>query len=187
MADKYRVFSGVIYPDSESYNSLDVLETLKIKFKEWAYCLHDSDVNDDGNLKKAHIHWVGRGDPRTLSAVSKFLGLSEHDIELGKNFKALVQYLIHLNNPEKAQYSVDSVVTNIPDIGNMLRNLSEGQLVKDLCTAKIRMSWYDLVQYAIENDCYDVLRRNLGVVKLVWCEVDPHERELSEYHERRLM
>lgn len=187
MADKFRVFSGVIYPDSESYNSVDVLETVKTRFKEWAYCLHDCDYDDEGLRKKPHIHWVGRGDPRSLSAVAKFLGLKENEIELGKNFKALIQYLIHLNNPEKAQYSIDDVVTNISDIGKMLRNLSEGQLVKDLCTAKIRMSWYDLVQYAIENDCYDILRRNLGVVKLVWCEVDPRECKLSEFHERRLM
>ena len=185
MADKYRVFSGVIYPDSESYNPIEVLETLKTKFKEWAYCLHDSDVNDEGELKKPHIHWVGRGDPRTLSAVAKFLGLKENEVELGKNFKALIQYLIHLNNPEKAQYSIESVVTNIPDIGNMLRNLSEGQLCKDLASAKCRMSWYDLIQYAIENDCFDVLRRNMPLIKCVWMESD--ERVFKALAQRELM
>ena len=185
MADKYRVFSGVIYPDSESYNPIEVLETLKSKFKEWAYCLHDSDVNDDGELKKPHIHWVGRGDPRTLSAVAKFLGLKENEVELGKNFKALIQYLIHLNNPEKAQYSIESVVSNIPDIGNMLRNLSEGQLCKDLASAKCRMSWYDLIQYAIENDCFDVLRRNMPLIKCVWMESD--ERVFKALFQRELM
>lgn len=177
MADKYRVFSGVIYPDSESYNSVEVLETLKAKFKEWAYCLHDQDVNDDGELKKPHIHWVGRGDPRTLSAVAKFMGLNDHDIELGKNFKALIQYLIHMNNPEKYQYLPDDVVSNIPDISKFLRNLSEGQLVKDLASAKFRMSWYDLVQYATENDCFDVLRRNTPLLKLIWAEATKEEIE----------
>lgn len=185
MADKYRVFSGVVYPDSESYNCVQVLETLKSKFKEWAYCLHDSDINDDGELKKPHIHWVGRGDPRTLSAVAKFLCLKENEVELGKNFKALIQYLIHLNNPEKAQYSIEDVVTNISDIGNMLRNLSEGQLCKDLASAKCRMSWYDLIQYAIENDCFDVLRRNMPLIKCVWMESD--ERVFKALAQRELM
>lgn len=185
MADKYRVFSGVVYPDSESYNCVQVLETLKSKFKEWAYCLHDSDVNDEGELKKPHIHWVGRGDPRTLSAVAKFLGLKENEVELGKNFKALIQYLIHLNNHEKAQYSIEDVVSNIPDIGNMLRNLSEGQLCKDLASAKCRMSWYDLIQYAIENDCFDVLRRNMPLIKCVWMESD--ERVFKALAQRELM
>lgn len=185
MADKYRVFSGVIYPDSTSYNSIQVIETLKSKFKEWAYCLHDSDINDDGELKKPHIHWVGRGDPRTLSAVAKFLGIKDNDVVLGKNFKALIQYLIHLNNPEKAQYSIENVVTNIPDIGSMLRNLSEGQLCKDLASAKCRMSWYDLIQYAIENDCFDVLRRNMPLIKCVWMESD--ERVFKALVQRELM
>lgn len=170
MADKYRVFSGVIYPDSTSYDYDAVLSSLKARFKEWAYCLHDSDVNDDGEQKKSHVHWVARGDPRTLSAVSRFMGLKENEVELGKNFKALVQYLIHLNDPSKYQYSPDSVVSNIPDIKNYFRNLSEGQLVKDLASAKKSMSWFDLVQYSIENDCYDVFRRNLGVLKLIWIE-----------------
>lgn len=185
MADKYRVFSGVVYPDSESYNCVQVLETLKSKFKEWAYCLHDCDYDDEGWPKKPHIHWVGRGDPRTLSAVAKFLGLKENEVELGKNFKSLIQYLIHLNNPEKAQYSIDDVVTNIPDIGSMLRNLSEGQLCKDLASAKCRMSWYDLIQYAIENDCFDVLRRNMPLIKCVWMESD--ERVFKALIQRELM
>lgn len=185
MADKNRVFSGVIYPDSESYDCLKVLETLKLKFKEWAYCLHDCDYDDEGWRKKPHIHWVGRGDPRTLSAVAKFLGLKENEIELGKNFKALIQYLIHLNNPEKAQYSIEDVVTNIPDIGKMLRNLSEGQLCKDLASAKCRMSWYDLIQYSIENDCFDVLRRNMPLIKCVWMESD--ERVFKAMAQRELL
>lgn len=185
MADKNRVFSGVIYPDSQSYDCIKVLETLKSKFKEWAYCLHDCDYDDEGWRKKPHIHWVGRGDPRTLSAVAKFLGLKENEIELGKNFKALIQYLIHLNNPEKAQYSIEDVVTNIPDIGKMLRNLSEGQLCKDLASAKCRMSWYDLIQYAIENDCFDVLRRNMPLIKCVWMESD--ERVFNALAQRELM
>lgn len=174
MADKKRVFSGVIYPDSTIYDYKAVMEEVKRRFKEWAFCVHDSDVDDEGNPKKLHIHWVGRGDPRTLAAVAKFLGLAEHDVEIGRNFNSLVQYLIHLNDPDKFQYSPDSVLTNIPDIGKYLRKLSEGQLVKDLASAKVEMSWYDLIQYAVEADCYDVLRRNLGIIKLVW----------EEYHAR---
>ena len=60
MADnkKIRNFSGVLYPDSESYNCNEVIDRIKSKFKQWAFCLHDMDVNDEGELKKAHIHWV---------------------------------------------------------------------------------------------------------------------------------
>lgn len=172
MADKkFRSFAGTLYPDSESYDCETLLSTIRSKFIDWAYILHDKDVNENGELKKTHIHWVGRATPRCLSVVSNFLGLPENDIEVVKNFDNMVMYLIHLNDIDKFQYSPDDVETNLPNIGQLLRRQSEGQIVKDLASAKMQKSWYDLVQYAVDTDSYDILRRNLGVIRLIWEEV----------------
>lgn len=172
MADKkFRSFAGTLYPDSESYDCETLLSTIRSKFIDWAYILHDKDVNENGELKKPHIHWVGRATPRCLSVVSNFLGLPENDIEVVKNFDNMVMYLIHLNDIDKFQYSPDDVETNLPNIGQLLRRKSEGQIVKDLASAKMQKSWYDLVQYAVDIDSYDILRRNLGVIRLIWEEV----------------
>lgn len=172
MADKkFRSFAGTLYPDSESYDCETLLSTIRSKFIDWAYILHDKDVDEKGELKKSHIHWVGRATPRCLSVVSNFLGLSENDIEVVKNFDNMVMYLIHLNDIDKFQYSPDDVETNLPNIGQLLRRQSEGQIVKDLASAKMQKSWYDLVQYAVDLDSYDILRRNLGVIRLIWEEV----------------
>lgn len=172
MADKkFRSFAGTLYPDSESYDCETLLSTIRSKFIDWAYILHDKDTDVNGVLKKPHIHWVGRATPRSLSVVSNFLGLPENDIEVVKNFDNMVMYLIHLNDIDKFQYSPDDVESNIPNIGQLLRRQSEGQIVKDLASAKMQKSWYDLVQYAVETDSYDVLRRNLGVIRLIWEEV----------------
>lgn len=172
MADKkFRSFAGTLYPDSVSYDCETLLSTIRSKFIDWAYILHDKDVNENGELKKPHIHWVGRATPRCLSVVSNFLGLPENDIEVVKNFDNMVMYLIHLNDIDKFQYSPDDVETNLPNIGQLLRRQSEGQLVKDLASAKMQKSWYDLVQYAVDIDSYDILRRNLGVIRLIWEEV----------------
>ena len=172
MADKkFRSFAGTLYPDSESYDCESLLSTIRSKFIDWAYILHDKDVDEKGELKKSHIHWVGRATPRSLSVVSNFLGLPENDIEVVKNFDNMVMYLIHLNDIDKFQYSPDDVETNLPNIGQLLRRMSEGQIVKDLASAKMQKSWYDLVQYAVDRDSYDVLRRNLGVIRLIWEEV----------------
>lgn len=168
---KFRSFAGTLYPDSESYDCETLLSTIRSKFIDWAYILHDKDVNENGELKKPHIHWVGRATPRCLSVVSTFLGLPENDIEVVKNFDNMVMYLIHLNDIDKFQYSPDDVETNLSNIGQLLRRKSEGQIVKDLASAKMQKSWYDLVQYAVETDSYDVLRRNLGVIRLIWEEV----------------
>lgn len=178
---KYRSFAGTLYPDSESYDCEQLLSIIRSKFIDWAYILHDKDVDDNGELKKSHIHWVGRATPRCLSVVSNFLGLPENDIEIVKNFDNMVQYLIHLNDIDKFQYSPDDVETNLPNIGQLLRRLSEGQIVKDLASAKMQKSWYDLVQYAVDTDSYDVLRRNLGVIRLIWEEFSIEDaRRLSD-------
>ena len=50
-AKKIRNFSGVLYPDSESYNCDEVISRIKSKFKQWAFCLHDMDVNDERILR----------------------------------------------------------------------------------------------------------------------------------------
>lgn len=172
MADKkFRSFAGTLYPDSESYDCEHLLSVICSKFIDWAYILHDKDTDENGVLKKPHFHWVGRATPRCLSVVSNFLGLPENDIEVVKNFDNMVMYLIHLNDIDKFQYSPDDVETNLPNIGQLLRRQSEGQIVKDLASAKMQKSWYDLVQYAVETDSYDVLRRNLGVIRLIWEEV----------------
>lgn len=172
MADKkFRSFAGSLYPDSESYDCETVLSTIRSKFIDWAYILHDKDTDENGVLKKPHYHWVGRATPRCLSVVSHFLGLPENSIEVVKNFDNMVMYLIHLNDIDKFQYSPDDVECNLPNIGQLLRRQSEGQIVKDLASAKMQKSWYDLVQYAVEIDSYDVLRRNLGVIRLIWEEV----------------
>lgn len=172
MADKkFRSFAGTLYPDSESYDCETLLSTIRSKFIDWAYILHDKDVNENGELKKPHIHWVGRATPRCLSVVSNFLGLPENDIEVVKSFDNMVMYLIHLNDIDKFQYSPDDVETNLPNISQLLRRQSEGQIVKDLASAKMHKSWYDLVQYAVDINSYDILRRNLGVIRLIWEEV----------------
>ena len=172
MADKkFRSFAGTLYPDSESYDCEHLLSVIRSKFIDWAYILHDKDTDENGVLKKPHIHWVGRATPRFLSVVARFLGLPENNIEVVKNFDNTVCYLIHLNDIDKYQYSPDDVESNFSNIGQLLRRRSEGQIVKDLASAKIHKSWYDLVQYAVETDSYDVLRRNLGVIRLIWEEV----------------
>ncbi len=172
MADKkFRSFAGTLYPDSESYDCEQLLSVIRSKFIDWAYILHDKDTDENGVLKKPHIHWVGRPTPRCLSVVANFLGLPEHNIEVVKNFDNTVCYLIHLNDIDKYQYSPDDVESNFSNIGQLLRRRSEGQIVKDLASAKMQKSWYDLVQYAVDTECYDVLRRNLGVIRLIWEEV----------------
>lgn len=107
-------FLGTLYPDSESYDIEVIKDRIKEYFVEWAFCIHDKDVDENGELKKPHLHWVARRPSDVpISAVSTALELPEHDIEIARNFRSGVRYLIHADSSEKFQYSKDSIESNL--------------------------------------------------------------------------
>ena len=97
-----RTFLGVLYPDSESYDCEKVLLRLQDTFEELSYITHDMDVDENGELKKPHIHWVGKRVQSTLSTIANALGIPANNIEFCKNYKTSLRYLyayIHETKP----------------------------------------------------------------------------------------
>lgn len=87
----------------------------------WAFIKHDLDVQVDGSFKTPHVHIVATGLHRKrlstwISDISKVMqvGVFAVNVEPLSSFEAQFQYLIHKNNPEKHQYDISEVVTNIP-------------------------------------------------------------------------
>lgn len=113
-------FTGVLYPDSESYDYYCVLDAIKGYFGRWAYMVHDADISEDtGERKKTHVHWVGikltedkQNSPVALSAVAGALGIPERDIEYAKSEKACIRYLVHADDDDKAQYKMMDIQAN---------------------------------------------------------------------------
>lgn len=165
MSGKSRTFLGVLYPDSESYDCSAVLERLSCVFQEWAYVLHDADTDENGELKKPHIHWIGKLENATsLTAISdgKHLGVSSNSIEYCKNWKFAVRYLIHKDSPDKFQYPQQSIKSNF-DFAFFLRD-------KDAEIASVRKirtylfetqctSVQQLMDWCLENGCWSEFRR----------------------------
>lgn len=160
---KYRVYTGVLYPDSETYNYLNILKYIE-QFKEYAYITHDSDVDDDGVIKKVHIHYVIRlPTPRSIQSISKELHLPLESVQIGKNFKSLIRYLIHLDNDEKTAYTADKIITNI-DVSRYLQTdtdeLTQAETLLNYIMENHITSPSLLIKYAIRSGSYSVLRRN---------------------------
>lgn len=111
---KYRAFTGILYPDSTSYNFQEKIDTLSLLFDKWAYIEHDNDVNSAGEPKKTHFHWVGyRKAPVMVKTVANGMGLRDTEVEYAKRgWLTICRYLIHLENEEKYQYSADDVTAN---------------------------------------------------------------------------
>ena len=87
-----RKFELVLYPDSDSYDCDAVITLAQSYFSDWAYCLHYADTTDDGELKKAHIHFVGKlSDVKSPEVVCKDLGLPLNAISNIKIMEYIVQ------------------------------------------------------------------------------------------------
>lgn len=111
--EKYRsrVHMLLLYPDNADHN----LALLKIRTSyDYAMILHNRDVTEDGEQKKEHYHVVLRFNQAVWSsALCKDLGIEHNYIENVKRFDNALQYLIHYNDSDKAQYSIDEVSGNL--------------------------------------------------------------------------
>lgn len=176
-----RNFGGVIYPDSESYDYEQVLIDGQNYFQEFAYILHDSDVDENGELKKAHIHWLGRRKNGVhLSTVAKVMGIEVHHIEMLRNWHGSVRYLTHIDYPDKFQYSIDSISGTIKDIYFYFNVVSEGDAVINIIKQRdAGKSYREILFDAVEKGYYAHFRRNLGIVQIIE-EDDWYLREKKE-------
>lgn len=102
---RFRNFIVLLYEDSESYDFKETLRICKSQ-KKWAYIKHFPESNE----KKEHFHVVLRFENnKTKEALSKELGIPINYIDPVKNFRTICRYLIHKDDEDKYQYSLDQV------------------------------------------------------------------------------
>lgn len=82
--------------------------------KDYAYTLHDKDINEDGSLKPAHYHIMMRlKHVYDSKYVCQWFGLGEQCVEKVKGrWSDALKYLIHENALDKFQYNINEVKTN---------------------------------------------------------------------------
>lgn len=116
-----RCFQFVVYLDSAPDDWL--LQIRKLISRVWVSPLHDQDKKDDGTFKKPHHHvmiyfdnaqtpervmdeWLPSNIPFAVFPKSLFLFNQECVVN---SIRGAGRYLCHLDNPEKAQYSIEYV------------------------------------------------------------------------------
>ena len=108
-AKKYRHFMLILYKDSTSYNFDDVLFDLKGSFKNYAYIFHKPEKDE----KKEHYHFIlSLDNPRTISGISKRVGVQDNYIQPIKSLRASCRYLVHIDYDSKIQYDLTDVVVS---------------------------------------------------------------------------
>ena len=113
-----RFWSCVLYPESMPVNWLQILEDLKTPIA--VSPVHNADVyevdSDDhkkGELKKPHYHCVLAFECKTsFSSVVKMLEPLNCPIPIHcKSPNASIRYFVHLDNPNKAQYDRQDILS----------------------------------------------------------------------------
>ena len=71
------------------------------------------DIKEDNTVKKSHYHCILKLDNAcTISALSKRLDIPTNYIQNVRNERTMVRYLIHLDDPLKAQYDKNDIVAS---------------------------------------------------------------------------
>lgn len=106
-----RNYATVIYPESAPENWRQILSESKIPM--FISPLHDKDVNPNGEPKKPHIHVMVMYDGvKTKEQAQEFFkSFGGVGCEVVNSTRGYARYLIHKDNPEKAQYSIDGVIS----------------------------------------------------------------------------
>jgi len=113
---------GIIIP-CEWEEHMKIVHHAKTIAKHYYWIMHSNDSYGDnetgnvGEIKKSHIHLLMTfSNSRDLSTVQNYFkdfeNLKENSFEKISNAYGAKRYLIHADNPEKYQYSIQEVETN---------------------------------------------------------------------------
>lgn len=124
--------------------------------------LHDKDVDEKGQPKKPHFHYIIKLDtPTRNSTIARKLGIAENYVQVLISKRGARDYLTHKFNEDKYKYDESSVFGNL--------DLTE----KDEYEKENRFTYFSklifenkidsvggLIQLAINSGYYDVLKAN---------------------------
>lgn len=115
-----RNWTVIFYPEDLPENWTSIVDDLHFKWIESP--LHDKDINADGQPKKPHCHTlfmfdVVKTEEQITALLKEVFGESETGSIVGvatpmkvSDRCAIVRYMAHLDNPDKAQYDVAEIV-----------------------------------------------------------------------------
>lgn len=175
--ERSRVMRLLLYPDNPAHK-LAIMELQSNNYYAVGI-LHNRDVYEEdsethkaGELKKEHFHFVVKfSNARYVSGVAKSLEIEERFVIPWDSFKTACEYLIHLNEPEKYQYSLDNLVGQaVPEVKKLLTINKPYELrlaeIFDYIEHKSGIiTTADLVRFCIETDNVSALHGSGWIIR----------------------
>ena len=159
MERRTRNWASVIYPDSQETpdNWIEIIKEQIVPC--FISPIHDKDINENGEIKKSHFHALlcFEGVKTREQAKEIFSLVGGVGAEPIKCVRAYARYLCHLDNPEKAQYSINDVICCCgADYYSLIQSSSDkysaiGEII-DFCETEDIVSYAELIIYARENN-----------------------------------
>lgn len=109
--NRYRNFASIVYPESAPDDWIEKLKEYHVPF--FISPLHDRDIDFEGKPKKEHFHCMimYSGKKSHESASELFSSIGGVGCVVINDKISYARYLIHMDDPEKAQYSSNDVIS----------------------------------------------------------------------------
>ena len=168
---KSKNYAMILYPENEK--DITTLEYIKMNYK-YAYIIHDRDTDENGEIKKKHIHvFYEFENERSITSIAKELNVEEYDIEKIRNKKGAIRYLIHKDSPNKFQYKIDEIQTNISNIETYMKDKTTEnedmiKIISFLYGERRKVMIFEVLGFCLDNDCYSTFRRSGNqIIKII--------------------
>lgn len=195
-----RNFACVVYPESAPSNWLDSIAELKIPIM--ISPLHDKDFNPKdpetgiSEPKKPHYHVMAcfEGNKTVDQVKAIFESFGGVGCEIVGSLRGYARYLCHLDNPEKAQYSIDEAkafggADFISAIGLPTDKYKAIGEMMEWCVSENVLSYSELLMYAkaCRSDWFRVLCDNGTMVMKEFLKSRKWEIDQAELQHRKDM
>ncbi len=179
---RYRSYNWVMYTESLPANWLDYLDSLHVPM---LLAIHDRDTWSEqdaeknpehkaGELKKEHIHGLALFDgKKSLQQMLKMLEpIGVNYCEPTHNVQSFTRYLLHMDNPDKAQYTKDCMISLGGAVADFTRTIPNSEVqaimgeICDFIRQKDVTEFMELWSYARDNepDWFSVLNNGKAYV-----------------------
>lgn len=170
---RYYYFAMILYVD-EDIRHQKVFDYISANYS-YAYILHDSDVDDNGEIKKSHIHLVYKSLSQSTekSQLESFGGYISH-VEGINNILSYYKYLTHTDFKsqieEKHVYKLTDIQGDLQISPTMKSNYDSKSLIQFIETSAFTLTMLDLANYAMtisDDALQEVKIRNMFYYNLI--------------------
>lgn len=163
----------ILYDDSENLNFNDKIITIAQNY-DYVYIKHDKDIDSNGNLKKIHYHIILKfNNYKWLKSLSDELNIPMNYFEKINSLNNMLVYLIHYNNADKYQYSLNEVIgtSNLKiKLNKCISNIENSEedkimiILYFIYSCNTRLSYRDLVSFILNKGLWSEFRRSANII-----------------------